>query len=425
MLAAVHAQIPFIPIMRNQPQKRIDEIAGQLGIKQIFSSANIFTTKNEKAYRLQSSLNPKSMYALFTSGSTGKPKGVLISENNMVNTILWGIENFELTKLDKIGVTTSLHFDISIFDIFQGLVTSTPIFLVPEQVSATRIVDLIGSQRITSIFSTPSLFSQISSSGLLDRINRSDLRRIISGGDFFLPHDLLLWMEAAPHIEIYNVWGPTETTIVNTAHLVGSEDRNQLQQGLPISIGRSTPRMRIRIMETDNDASSDFITVDDQVGELVVQGDSVGLGYLSEDSVKSSAFGEVDGNRFFRTGDLGFRRGEDFFIVGRSSTLLKYQGYRIDPREVEFHASNFHSVRNACLILSSVGSMQEFLVLLIEVNDNSFNVTRLKTHLRERLPQYMIPKRVIITNQIPFNSNGKLDRTESRRIAESWMQENL
>lgn len=414
----------FIPVSREQPLERIEAILESLNQHNIYDpstgtvveiSTGNFVPKEPFSHQ---SIE-ECFYVLFTSGSTGTPKGVKISEANMINTLEWSSHQFSWNVTDVIGNVTAFHFDISLFDLFIALTKGIRMHIFSDNLDAKKLCNEVFEIKVTSIFSTPSLFSLIAKLNDPNLISRTNLRRIISGGDFFLPSDIIYWYQNFPGIEMYNVWGPTETTIVNTAHKITSFDINRLKNKKNISIGQSTKEMQIIICESD---TKPIIAVmhPNEIGEIVVVGDSVGSGYVDPKIEAQNNYTSFNGSPAYRTGDLGFTEDGEIYMVGRNANLIKYQGHRIDPREVESHLLGKFGIRNCCLVLANNLAQILSLVLLVELSPNSTcTVMQVKNILRSKLPKYMIPKNIIFVDNLPVNSNGKIDRNRCTSLAEA------
>jgi len=424
ILSCVMYNKTFIPVSREQPFERIAAILQSLNQHNIYdpSSGTFVEVYKEKSvakepFSYQSI--KESFYVLFTSGSTGTPKGVKISEANMINTLEWSIHQFSWNATDVIGIVTAFHFDISLFDLFIALSNGIRIHIFADILNVKKFCNEIFEIGVTSIFSTPSLFGLIAKLNDPNLILRTNLRRIISGGDFFLPLDIIYWYQNFPCIEIYNVWGPTETTIVNTAHRITGLDIDRLKNKESISIGQSSREMQIIICESD---TKPIVAVKppNEIGEIVVVGDSVGSGYVDPKIEAQHNYTSFNGIPAYRTGDLGFEADGEIYMVGRNANLIKYQGYRIDPREVESHLLGKFGIRNCCLVLAKNLNQIFSLVLLIELSPSSTcTVMQVKNILRSRLPKYMVPKNIIFVNNLPVNSNGKIDRNRCTSLAEN------
>jgi acyl-coenzyme A synthetase/AMP-(fatty) acid ligase len=419
IISCMKANKTFIPIARDLPAARIEGILGALGSNEIFDGT---TLKFNQVKIPQATLNNKvennTLYVLFTSGSTGVPKGVQISNANLLNTIEWSQKYFDWIENDVIGVATSLNFDISLFDVFIGLTQNVKLCLLPQSKNVSEVFSAIKLHNVSSIFSTPALFSSMIR--LLNNleINGCKMRRIISGGDFFPPKDLINWFETTRGIEIFNVWGPTETSIVNSAHKIDKSDIDNLKQGEQISIGTFTDQMDLRILE-HNGAISQKNPESTLLGEIVVIGKSVGLGYVDKLEESQKNFFIHENAPAYLTGDIGYFKNSKLFMVGRSAFLLKYQGYRIDPREIEFSLLQFPEILNSCALLIQNKLAQNEISLLVELDkrlNSEISEFTIKQHLRTKLPIYMIPKKILFIEKIPLNENGKIDRKKCQAL---------
>jgi acyl-coenzyme A synthetase/AMP-(fatty) acid ligase len=405
----------FIPIDSKQPSERISSILIALGESEVLDLDQMMFVKYQND-KLKESIEVASedCYILFTSGSTGVPKGVRITFENIMNTIVWSLGQLTWEKNDVIGLVTNLHFDISIFDVLIGLYQSIKVQLINETDNFWSVARQIEDFRVTSIFSTPFLFVMLQKNGIL---NSDRLRRVISGGDFYPPKNLVELITSHPCLEVFNVWGPTETTIVNTMHKVQKSDLLRLNDGKPISVGTSSEMMPIFIVNPEN-LESLIILGPGTVGEIVVLGNSVSVGYIGVNTVANANFLSYEGQRAFRTGDLGYLdESGELFIVGRGNFMIKYQGYRIDPREVEFVADKIRGVFRSCLCLVQKSDMLNELDLLVQLQPEiTFSVAEIKSYLRSKLPSYMVPKKIVFVQDLPINSNGKLDRKSCHEL---------
>lgn len=419
IVACINLGKTFIPIERAAPKLRIHSQLSELNENLVFDPiTDSFCQLLVTRFNVTNVVNNRAFYLLFTSGSTGIPKGVQVSEKNILNTLKWSDYYFHWRSNDVIGLATTLTFDISLFDILTSLTKSVTLCILPNSLEIREVVSSINKHLVTSIFSTPSLFAALILNSKKNELQDSNLRQIISGGDFFPVSELIQWMVDMPHLDIYNVWGPTETSIVNSAHKLELSDLHRLRSGKPISIGNPTSEMDIRL-RTDQGLKK-MSQIDTKTeGELVVLGNSVGLGYLNSQESSAINFKNFNCKRAFLTGDIGFFENREIYMIGRSSFLFKLQGFRIDPREVEFQILQLEYVSSTCVFLSNNSIGQPLLGALIVMKDNKNEEPSefiIKKALKERLPQYMIPKKIVFVNKIPLNSNGKIDRNLSAKL---------
>ena len=417
MLGCLKSGLVFVPISRDQPLVRIIGALKQLSECEVYDPSKSSFEKYDSGPSETVILKHSLMYVLFTSGSTGVPKGVQITEKNLSNTLNWSRNYFNWRNNDAIGIVTPFNFDISIFDLFIGLTQNIKMHIFPTMLNTHGVVDNIINNEITSIFSTPSFFSLLAKQANDEFKSKSKLRRIISGGDFFPPSDLIYWFENFKNTEVYNVWGPTETAIVNTAHQISQNDIDQLKLGRLPPIGKSTKQMTIKIAIQDQQTLN-FIEEQKSLGELVVLGDSVGPGYIQSIDHRDK-FLYVDGVRGYRTGDLGYYQDNLIYITGRNANYIKYQGFRIDPLEVEMSVSVIPNITLSCLVLVSKKVGGELAILIEIKNDSTITIEEIKKEMRSKLPSYMIPKKVFFVKYLPLNSNGKLDRNECLKLAQT------
>jgi len=349
------------------------------------------------------------LYVLFTSGSTGIPKGVVADFSNIENTMLWSEDMLDWNLKDVIGCSTNFFFDISMFDVFTSFYFDIPLAIYSNPSDVTQVVAETALFCITSVFSVPTFFAQIIRSGLVNDPCLVGLRRIIAGGDFFPPNHVLGWIESLPGVDIFNVWGPTETSIVNTMHKICTSDIPHLRQGRPAPVGKSHPRMQFHLI----DESGVILHETNQRGEICMYGACVTHSYLGDAEKTKQAYIELDGHRAFRTQDLGYVDEDgNLHIIGRMGSTVKVSGYRIDLGEVEAAAASLPGAHLVCCFVAEIGEGHQELWLAIEPkeSDAALDIFSIKNGLRAALPVYMVPKRIFVIEALPLNANAKIDR---------------
>jgi acyl-coenzyme A synthetase/AMP-(fatty) acid ligase len=356
------------------------------------------------------------LYVLFTSGSTGEPKGVMADYSNIENTMLWSKDMLQWSASDVIGCATNFFFDISMYDVFTALYFDIPMAIYSDPSDISKVIDETSIFKVTSIFCVPTFFSQLQRVGVLSDLRLHSLRRIISGGDFFPPAHMLRWMEALPEIEIYNVWGPTETSIVNTMHRITRPDIPALQKGVFPPVGKSHPRMPFCLL----DKEGNILRRANQRGEICMMGTCVTRGYLKDPELTAKSYIEIDGMPAFKTQDIGYTdESGNLLIVGRIGSTVKVSGYRIDLGEVDSITASLNGVHLASSFVYEAGDGIKELWMAVEPEnrDIPLDIFSVKNKLRELLPGYMVPKRIMTFNSLPKNANGKIDRRTIARMA--------
>jgi amino acid adenylation domain-containing protein len=425
MLGCTLAGRGFAPLSVDQPEARLDAALSRLEATFVFvddparaapdakvcGRSAIFPASavGDAACAMPPDDPDKVLYVLFTSGSTGQPKGVIATHSNILNTILWGEEILDWAADDVIGLAVNIYFDIAMFDIFTGLCLNVPLAIVSKSGDVVQTCQEISDFGVTSIFAAPVFFSQFVRANVLGNPRLDSLRRIVSGGDFFPPAHILAWREHRPGLDIYNVWGPTETSIVNTMHLVDERDLPALRQGISAPVGRAHTRMPFVLL----DESLNVVDTVDAKGEICMQGACVTQGYLNDVERTVAAYIEVGGLRTYRTGDLGsVDAAGNLHVHGRIGSLIKVAGYRIDVGEVEGAAARWPDVHAAATFVREVADGIQELWLAVELRQpgSAFDIFQFKKQLREILPAYMVPKRVFVMDRLPTTPNLKIDR---------------
>ena len=417
ILAVVFSKKIFCPISSSFPDERINLFLNILKTKKLINCSNkkfnfvkefrvnLNLSNNSNDYNFKNS--DDIFYLLFTSGTTGKPKGVKLSFKNILNTLIWSEKYLKWTN-HKIGIATQFSFDISMFDLFSGLYFAVPMYIFDNPSNPLDSIKEIKKNNITSIFSVPTFFSNFVKYNLMKK-NFGSLRRIISGGDFFNNKDILSWKLNNPKVDIFNVWGPTETSIVNTMYKVLNKDIKLLSNGKSIPVGRPHPLMKLKILKDKK-----FLKKN-KVGEICMIGECVSKGYIGNRKNSKSYF-KLNNQKAYLTGDLGYLDNKNYLhIIGRKDNTIKISGFRVDSLEVENLVNMNFKVTNSCLIKLDISEIN-ILCLVIETS-KKLNFENILKYLKKKLPNYSIPKKIICLKKFPLNQNNKIDRNQIKMLA--------
>ncbi|HET6906886.1 MAG TPA: amino acid adenylation domain-containing protein, partial [Rhodanobacteraceae bacterium] len=341
-------------------------------------------------------------YVLYTSGSTGQPKGVRILHRNLVNFLTGMAERPGIEAGDVLCAVTTLSFDIAGLELYLPLTVGARVVLAGERLLSDPdgLMQLIRERGVTMLQTTPSLLRLLLDGGRIEGIR--GLKLLVGGEP--LPRDLA---EAAlPRCrEMWNLYGPTETTIWSTA--------SRVEHGSgPLPLGTPIANTQIYVLDARGQPVPPGVT-----GEIWIGGAGVADGYQGRPELTAERFlpnpfvadrGSADPQaRMYRTGDLGTLREGVLHFLGRGDDQIKLRGYRIEPGDIEAVALAAPGVREAAAVAREFSASDKRLVLYVA---GATDVAKLRERLRASLPVYMLPQRIELLDALPKTPNGKIDR---------------
>ncbi|HXM49298.1 MAG TPA: amino acid adenylation domain-containing protein, partial [Pyrinomonadaceae bacterium] len=342
-------------------------------------------------------------YLIYTSGSSGLPKGVLVSHRNLLSTLQASRETFDLCHTDVMAAITQISFDILLFELFVPLLSGASVLLIPTLSVLDLPQLLLNLERVTIWHSVPSLMRQfvnfLEQGGKAQRLR--GLRKIFIGGDA-VAGDLLSRMRRVfPNAEINVLYGPTEATIICTSYRVEATSAGTRQ-----IIGTPLPNAQISIC----DEHGNLVPVGVR-GEIFIGGTGVSRGYLNRE-LTAEKFVPMNGARYYRSGDLGrYLSNGNIEFLGRVDNQVKIRGYRIELSEVETALNSHPSLLDSVVVTRITNSGERQLVgYVVRRPECEPSVSELRNHLKEKLPEYMVPSDIVLLEQLPLTSNGKIDR---------------
>ena len=334
-------------------------------------------------------------YVLYTSGSTGRPKGVEIPHAAVVNFLLSMQREPGFTAADSLLAVTTLSFDIAALELYLPIITGGRLIVASRDATRDpdRLMDLIEESRCTVLQATPVAWRALVDAGW----SGSSGLKILCGGEA-LARDL------AQHLlsrcrELWNLYGPTETTIWSTIHRVTPGTG-------PVPIGHPIANTEILILDAHRRLAPVGVP-----GELCIGGAGVARGYLHREELTAERFIPHPGKpetRVYRTGDLARWRADGTIeCLGRVDNQVKIRGFRIEPEEIESALLEHPDLRAAAVRTWPDASGGMSLV--------AYAVSRgqnpdLRPYLKQKLPDYMLPSRFVFVEALPLTPNGKVDR---------------
>jgi D-alanine--poly(phosphoribitol) ligase subunit 1 len=334
-------------------------------------------------------------YVIFTSGSTGLPKGVKISRESLESFLLFTIKAWDITKDDVVGQYSSIGFDLSIADIFVSILCGATLvpFSDSEKLMPGKTIRKYG---ITFWHSVPSAIDLIDRANQINNEMLGSLRKASFCGEQLYKSQLDKLFTAKPDLIVFNTYGPTEATVFCSLVKLNSENYKEFSNKT-VTIGDAIDGMRIELVGMENG-----------IGEICISGRNVSLGYLGASTKEESPFffTEIDGLRSpcYYTGDYAYYENNHLFFQGRKDGQIKRMGNRIDLSEIDYW------IRELGCSSSCTVAVAQIITSFVETN--TLTEDDVLYHLRNKLPNYYIPQRVIIKKKLPLNSSGKIDRNK-------------
>lgn len=354
-------------------------------------------------------------YVIFTSGSTGKPKGVAINHSSAVTLAHWAREYFTAAQLSGVLASTSISFDLSVFELFVPLSWGGSVILAEN---ALQLAALPAASEVTLVNTVPSAMAELVRNGWVP----AKVETVNLAGEALSRELVERLYELKQVKDVINLYGPSEDTTYSTyARIEGGETRTPV-------IGRPLANTQVYVLDVAGEPVPAGVT-----GEIYLAGEGLARGYwqrpeLTAERFVPDRFSGARGGRLYRTGDLArFRQGGILEYLGRMDHQVKLRGFRIELGEIEIALRHHEKVREAVVVVSDLDNGEKRLIAyVVSEGEQAVTVTELRARMRERLPEYMVPQAFVILGEMPLTANGKVDRrallaceeTESGRDAE-------
>lgn len=346
-------------------------------------------------------------YLLFTSGSTGKPKGVAVSHANVVSYLAFVVPELQMTSADRCSQMFELTFDLSVHDMFVTW-SSGACLCVPDRQSVRFPAHYMIQQRLSTWFSVPSMARIMESHRSLSDNNFPNLRLSLFCGEAFPTSLARRWKSTAANSRLLNLYGPTETTIAVTFFDLGNCDIDALPEVVPI--GDPFPLHEISVIRPDMSRCEK-----EEVGELAIAGPQVSNGYWHDPEFSSLKFVQLfeDKKTWYRTGDLVSHTDQHGLLFkGRVDDQVQILGHRVELLEVDLALRSVLGTDSVVAVAFPPGAIAESIFAFAALDGDKELERELLKACRKKLPRYMVPQRVIFIDELPTNSNGKVDRSQ-------------
>ncbi|MCB5953934.1 non-ribosomal peptide synthetase [Enterococcus sp. CWB-B31] len=421
LLGILKTGAAYLPITPTTPIERINYMITNSQAKAVLCSSTIERTVTDKLdckptifdfknsskasiTRKQAEATDLS-YIIYTSGSTGTPKGVMIENHSLVNLIKWQEKEAEINETSIILQKAIYTFDASVWEIFLALLSGSSLQLlsVEEQDDFGLLLNIFEKNHVTHFLLVPTFLE-----ALLDYTKENSraaafatIQAVYIGAEKVTNHLLRKFVEITGKDRsiIRNLYGPTEGTVCATYYRYSEQLDNQ-----DTLIGKPIKGSKIYVMNGQTFCGIDL------PGELCIGGEGVARGYLNQPELTAKQFITLDGEVIYKTGDLGkYRADGSIDYLGRLDNQVKIRGFRVELAEIKQALLQAENVKSAAVVTKKLNGTTHLCAYVV-AEITSENV--LKEHLKQKLPDYMVPNYFIFLEQLPITANGKLNEKQ-------------
>ncbi|HAQ51271.1 MAG TPA: amino acid adenylation protein [Lachnospiraceae bacterium] len=347
------------------------------------------------------------LYIIHTSGSSGRPKGVVTSHESLINYIDSYGDVMGIEESDRFGNQSPLDYIAAIRDIYLPFKYGASSYIIPKKyfMDPNALFTYLNDKKVTAVGWSVSALTVPLSLGAFEEVKLDTLRKICFSGSVMPCSALRVWQENLPDALFVNQYGPTEATASCTYYVVN----HIVDESEVLPIGKAYDGYDVFLTELDCD--SKVITDEDVEGQITVSGVSLAIGYYNDPDRTNENFvvremSDGTTKRIYKTGDIGTIHNGMFEFHGRMDRQIKHMGHRVELDEVECAANSVENVTETCCIYKKE---KESLILFY-----SGDATRrdLSLALRELIPGFMVPRKIIQLDKLPKLPNGKIDIKE-------------
>ena len=349
------------------------------------------------------------VYILYTSGSTGIPKGTVVCHRSIIDYTTWVKETFQINETTIFGSQTPFYFSMSILDVYTTILAGATLYCIPKMYFSfpVKLLQYLKENHINTIYWVPSALNIVANFKALEEIELPELTKVLFAGEVMPMKPLNYWRKHLPNALYANLYGPTEVTDICTYYIVDREFEDI--ETLPI--GKACDNCNILLIKEDGTQAKQG-----EEGELCVRGSYLALGYYKNPEKTNATFVQNPLNPYYpeiiyRTGDIVKQneRGE-YIYISRKDFQIKHMGYRIELGEIETRIQAIEGIIACCALYEE---QQNKIVLYYQ--SNCLTQEEVLQKAKEKLVSYMLPNQVIRLEKMPYNANGKINRTELKR----------
>jgi amino acid adenylation domain-containing protein len=434
-LATLKINGSIVPIDPNDSQQRITHILNNSNAQLLITGSNYqkeefepkllidtlnftegtsSTSTGSNAIRTPESTS----YIIYTSGTTGAPKGVCIQDKSLINYVGFLNGTLGINHSDTSILLSSYAFDLGYTSLWGTLLSGGKLQMVKKDTlyDVDEVINTITDKKVTYIKTTPSYFNAILNAKNFNKIEGSDLKKVILGGEKIKTKDLADFKKSFGTIEVINHYGPTETTIGTVFKKI-----NNIEQYIerPV-IGSPIPNNFAVILDDKKKEVSKYET-----GNVFIGGAGLAKGYLNNEELTSEKFiVHPDYGRIYATGDIGFTTLEnEIMFLGRGDSQVKIRGYRVEPDEVKNIIRTFSGVSDSAVLAVENNGDTGLCAFVTGITKESSS--DLEEYLKNSLPEYMLPAEILFVDKIPLTTNNKVDQQALKDLYEEHKSDKI
>jgi amino acid adenylation domain-containing protein len=427
MLGVLKAGAAYVPLDPRYPTNRLQYMVKNCGSSLVLSSSTTKTkpcglgidvVELEDLFSGDSDENEPDIisevdganpaYVIYTSGSTGVPKGITITHDCIRNHMAWMQRELLGENANRVLQKTAFSFDASVWEFYAPLLTGGVLVMARPggQADAEYMVKCVQEHDITILQLVPTQLQMMLEQPNLEACR--SLKQVFCGGEALSQESALAFYRRLPWAKLYNLYGPSEATIDATHGMCGGD-----RESGTAPIGKPIANTQVFVLNEEMKLAPMRIK-----GELYIGGAGLARGYwgrpdLTADRFVPNPFSEVGGERLYKTGDqVKWLEDGNLEFLGRLDHQVKVRGHLIETREIEVRLLEHAKVKEAVLVVREEKSGEKQLVAYVVGNHKpgELNEHELRRHLREQLPEYMMPGIFVELGELPLAPNGKVDR---------------
>ncbi|MEW6736015.1 MAG: amino acid adenylation domain-containing protein, partial [Acidobacteriota bacterium] len=438
LMGVIKAGIVYVPLDPSYPRERISYIIDDIEVRTILTdSKNLSIAAQfavngievinidclddvEPTSKVDLPIAPDAMaYILYTSGSTGQPKGVMQNHRNVLHHIRNYTNRLHICSQDRLTLLSSYSFDAAVMDIFGALLNGATLYPVNiREEGLTGLAQWMINHGITIYHSTPTVYRYFVNT-LQGTEEFPQLRLIVLGGEEVFRKDVEQYKNYfSPQCLFVNGFGPTESTV--TMQYFINKEAEIIHSSVPI--GYPVEDTEILLLNED---SQEIVLYG--IGEIVIKSAHIALGYWQKPELTEQVFlkdTNDESKRYYHTGDLGrYRPDGSIGYIRRKDLQVKIRGHRVEIPEIEVRLQEHTGIQEVVVIArEDERGEKQLVVFYVAKQQHTLAASELRSFLRERLPEYMIPTTYVAVSALPLTPTNKIDRQALLNLDQSLLR---